>query len=288
MQQPQHWSTIDAMENGRSEFFYHLRTDQDHYAGYGTNSLQNQQKTEELWAEQTRLGNAPPQTNMPIYSDFSSSTMTPSPQIYHLGSTIESVPEYARSPPHSMKHSPALTESSLASDALPISTMQPTPIECYPPSVTGLGYSTDWKNYNQHSYPVPTPISGTQNYHCPDRWQVPDVKYEDASSQPDSECKELSDLDDEPVIPEKREAMVQAILDRTRRTKTTDENAKYRCEECNRGFQRIYNLRSHMNKHVATRTKVRCEHRDCSKEFDRKTDLARHERSVSVKIFRMV
>ncbi|KAH0350093.1 hypothetical protein KCU81_g2646, partial [Aureobasidium melanogenum] len=76
------------------------------------------------------------------------------------------------------------------------------------------------------------------------------------------------------------DAEVQALLDRPRRIKTTAENTRFYCNECDKGFQRVYNLRSHMLKHETTREKIKCPHAGCSKSFDRKTDLGRHERSV--------
>jgi hypothetical protein len=76
------------------------------------------------------------------------------------------------------------------------------------------------------------------------------------------------------------EVQVQALLDRPRRIKTTAENARYYCVECDKGFQRVYNLRSHMLKHEVSRQKMRCTYSGCDKCFDRKTDLGRHERSV--------
>jgi uncharacterized Zn-finger protein len=76
------------------------------------------------------------------------------------------------------------------------------------------------------------------------------------------------------------EAEVQALLNRPRRIKTTAENARFYCNECDKRFQRVYNLRSHMLKHEATREKIHCPQTGCNKSFDRKTDLSRHERSV--------
>jgi uncharacterized Zn-finger protein len=76
------------------------------------------------------------------------------------------------------------------------------------------------------------------------------------------------------------EAEVQALLNRPRRIKTTAENARFYCNECDKRFQRVYNLRSHMLKHEVTREKIHCPQTGCNKSFDRKTDLSRHERSV--------
>lgn len=76
------------------------------------------------------------------------------------------------------------------------------------------------------------------------------------------------------------EAQLQALLERPHRVKTTAENARFYCHECGKRFQRVYNLRSHMLKHEATREKIQCPHTGCNKSFDRKTDLGRHERSV--------
>jgi DNA-directed RNA polymerase subunit RPC12/RpoP len=71
---------------------------------------------------------------------------------------------------------------------------------------------------------------------------------------------------------------------RLRRNPTTPENANYTCHKCGKLFQRSYNHKTHLETHNPSRKKEhRCPHRDCDKQFVRKTDLDRHEKSVHLK-----
>jgi DNA-directed RNA polymerase subunit RPC12/RpoP len=71
---------------------------------------------------------------------------------------------------------------------------------------------------------------------------------------------------------------------RLRRNPTTAENANYTCHKCGKLFQRSYNHKTHLETHNPSRKKEhRCPHRDCDKQFVRKTDLDRHEKSVHLK-----
>ena len=69
-----------------------------------------------------------------------------------------------------------------------------------------------------------------------------------------------------------------------KRTYTKPENANFRCDQCGRGFQRGYNLRSHLS-NVHNRHRARqhpCEYDGCTNTFVRRTDLTRHEESVCI------
>ena len=71
-------------------------------------------------------------------------------------------------------------------------------------------------------------------------------------------------------------------LGRQRRVMTRPENASCSCEVCGKLFQRCYNLKSHMDTHNPHRPQPhKCAVPDCGKSFVRRTDLLRHDQSVS-------
>lgn len=72
---------------------------------------------------------------------------------------------------------------------------------------------------------------------------------------------------------------------RHRRNPTTAENANYECHKCGKLFQRSYNHKTHLETHNPSRKKEYvCPHKDCDKQFVRKTDLDRHQKSVHLKL----
>lgn len=61
----------------------------------------------------------------------------------------------------------------------------------------------------------------------------------------------------------------------------TDPSKKFRCQQCNRGFARRYNLKTHLATHDPNRPKpFVCLHRQCGRSFSRKHDLTRHGLSI--------
>jgi hypothetical protein len=109
-----------------------------------------------------------------------------------------------------------------------------------------------------------------------------------------SKYETTPDISQYPVSMPTRERLESSPLDtrlgptpriRRRRNKTTPADAKYSCELCGRGFCRSYNKKSHMERHKENREKqFKCDKVNCTMEFDRKTDLDRHIKSVHLKI----
>lgn len=68
----------------------------------------------------------------------------------------------------------------------------------------------------------------------------------------------------------------------SKRGYTTPEEAVCACEICGKPFKRSNNLKTHMQTHAPDRNRPhKCEYGNCSCAFVRKTDLVRHEQSVS-------
>lgn len=70
---------------------------------------------------------------------------------------------------------------------------------------------------------------------------------------------------------------------------TTHANSTCHCEKCGKLFQRSYNLKAHMDTHDPHRQQPHvCQYPSCKRRFVRRTDLIRHERSVSESILSLV
>lgn len=70
---------------------------------------------------------------------------------------------------------------------------------------------------------------------------------------------------------------------RTKREYTKAEEANCSCDHCGKLFQRSYNLRVHLDTHQRHRVQAHaCMYDGCNRRFGRRTDLIRHETSVSV------
>lgn len=68
----------------------------------------------------------------------------------------------------------------------------------------------------------------------------------------------------------------------SKRGYTTPDKATCACDICGKQFQRANNLKTHMQLHATDRVYPHaCEYDGCVQAFVRKTDLARHEASVS-------
>lgn len=79
------------------------------------------------------------------------------------------------------------------------------------------------------------------------------------------------------------ESILLGSLDKRKRSFTTKENASCSCPKCGKLFSRSYNLKAHMDTHNPNRKHpFKCEWGGCDKCFARRTDLVRHEQSVSV------
>lgn len=105
-----------------------------------------------------------------------------------------------------------------------------------------------------------------------------------ASNHMDVDCKpDLSSLRPDNRIAFSSEDYQSANSDgRPKRGFTKPETANCHCDQCGKLFQRSYNLKAHLETHDPNRSHPHvCEYIDCDKQFVRRTDLVRHEQSVS-------
>jgi uncharacterized Zn-finger protein len=104
-----------------------------------------------------------------------------------------------------------------------------------------------------------------------------------------SSASEASDLTPSIARSTRRRAFSTEDLleDRKKRAYTKPNQATCACEQCGKLFQRTYNLRAHMETHDPKRSQPHaCWYDDCDKRFVRRTDLVRHEQSVSMRAIR--
>lgn len=72
---------------------------------------------------------------------------------------------------------------------------------------------------------------------------------------------------------------------RKRRRMTAPSRTGIICERCGRGFSRAHNLKQHLPTHSDCRSKPHsCKWKGCGSSFARRTDLERHENSVSLSL----
>lgn len=76
---------------------------------------------------------------------------------------------------------------------------------------------------------------------------------------------------------------------RSKRGYTTPEDATCSCKQCGKLFKRASNLAAHMQTHDEHRDHPwACRYNDCDKRFNRRTDMERHTKSVSVIVSLMI
>jgi len=79
------------------------------------------------------------------------------------------------------------------------------------------------------------------------------------------------------------QSVQQVARTRKRRRLTTASEANHVCDICGRGFSRNSNLTNHLITHSPDRLKAwRCEWAGCDRNFSRRTDMVRHQKSVSL------
>lgn len=258
MQHPNHWGSELCYHPG-----YQLENHRDFDSGPWRSSIEAEKQ---FWT-----GLPQPGFGAVTYPEFSGAVLSSSGSTSLDSSNVKhehnSIPD--------CKWSPTLTNSSLVSNTPSLPTTHSVSVTDSAVRIDGVESPLQW--LVSHQLHNTTDGSG---HHPSRRWY--DAQFEvgeDGLLTYDSHQRRAS-IEQRPRYIQHSDAEVQALLDRPRRIKTTAENARFYCNECDKGFQRVYNLRSHMLKHEATREKIKCPHAGCNKSFDRKTDLGRHERSV--------
>ena len=257
MQHQNHWSP---------EVYYHSGYQLENHRDFDSVSWRSPVEIEkQCWAESPQ-----PMFGAVSYPEFSGPVLSSSGLTNFESASLKhehnSVPD--------CKWSPTLTNSSLTSNTPSLPTLHSMPLTDSAVRVDGVESPTHWLASHQlHN------TTDTSGQYSSRRWYDAQAEVTEDVLTHNSRRRRAC-VEQWPRNIQHSEAEVQALLDRPRRIKTTAENARFYCNECDKGFQRVYNLRSHMLKHEATREKIQCPHAGCNKSFDRKTDLGRHERSV--------
>lgn len=131
--------------------------------------------------------------------------------------------------------------------------------------------------YSQHVSPVSAPAEEIYRSQQMD-WSRPEVPGYPIALQNTDEHR-LPKFDSGPIL-----ASVTRI--KKKRQRTTPEEATHECRVCGKLFKRSYNWKSHMQTHNPKRDyphpcKAMVGNVQCTKKFQRKTDLERHNDSVS-------
>ncbi|OBW68221.1 MAG: Uncharacterized protein AUREO_017040 [Aureobasidium pullulans] len=266
MQHHYHWSMVEPSIGHGSDPYYHPGYPLEDHRVFESGHWRSPVETgKHHWTELPQSVHAGP-----AYPEFPS-PLASSSGLHSFGPPILKQEQDTTS---DCKWSPTLTNSSLISNTSSLPILPSMPLADCTAHVTGVESPVFWPASNQF-------------YHVPDHasnqlspfWHDTRVKTDESMSMSCSNSRPASS-EEHRRRPQHPEAEVQALLDRPKRVKTTAENARFYCNECDKGFQRVYNLRSHMLKHEASREKIQCSQAGCNKSFDRKTDLGRHNRSV--------
>ena len=131
--------------------------------------------------------------------------------------------------------------------------------------------------YSQNVSPVSAPAEDIYRTHPVD-WSRPEVSGYPITLHNTDEHR-LPKFDGNPILPS-----VTRI--KKKRQRTTPEEATHECRVCGKLFKRSYNWKSHMQTHNPKRDyphpcKAMVGDVQCTKKFQRKTDLDRHNDSVS-------
>lgn len=151
----------------------------------------------------------------------------------------------------------------------------------------------DYSHSRSRLYSVSNSTSPrTQHVHVKpgDIYSPPDVE---ASQQPTTPARMLKVEEDsnpilrtqhssQPLDATMEDMQLSTVDDRNKRGYTTPMNAVCSCDMCGKLFQRSSNLKAHMETHRPDREQPwACQYHGCTRRFVRKTDMTRHQESVS-------
>lgn len=217
----------------------------DPFSGYSNNANTGMMASTSPEAPGLIYCQTPPSTNMPSHRSSISSSYSPSMHAaeYYNKVKQEDANEWYPAPGNDQVLQRSLTTQGL------------------------IPYSNGVSPINSHSEDFYKPQPGD--------WSKPATAY-----APDFGADARSKFDAAPVLPS-----VNRI--KKKRQRTTPEEATHECRVCGKLFKRSYNWKSHMETHNPERKyphpcTAMVGNSPCTKRFQRKTDLDRHNDSVSI------
>ena len=223
----------------------------DPFSGYSTNANTGMVTTQSPEAPALVYCQSPPSTNMPSHrSSISSSYSSPVPhaaEYYTPRVKVEDGSEWYPSPGNEQVLQRSLTTQALTNYSNGVSPINGQSDDFY------KNQSGEWARPNAPTYGNDMGRIGQDN---------------------------RSKFDAAPVLPS-----VNRI--KKKRQRTTPEEATHDCHVCGKLFKRSYNWKSHMETHNPDRKyphpcTAMIGNTQCTKKFQRKTDLDRHNDSVSI------
>lgn len=217
----------------------------DPFSGYSSHANTGMMSEHSPEAPALVFCQSPSNSNMPSHRSSVSSSYSPSDSFSPNGSEYVFTPKVKVEESGEWYHSPAM-EHGMVPACLP---PYPQTLSPAPPEEVYRSHCGDWSKPEGPGYPI--------SLHDTDGQRIPGG----------------------PILP-------SVTRTKKKRQRTTPEEATHECQVCGKLFKRSYNWKSHMETHNPERQyphpcTAMIGNTQCTKRFQRKTDLDRHNDSVS-------